>query len=628
MGEMPLFTGETLAEVLAQVRAGTSAHKAWLTWPLEDGRAGAMSRGEADSRLDEWGRQFAAWGLRPGDRVLVASRDDAAVATSVIACFTWGLSAAVLDPDGTAAETQPLIGLAKPAAWIMDAALVAAWEVESVQPRGAALTGGLAPGQGRGDSAPSSWAARLLRRPAPAAPFTPPLPASPDDAAEAYVLFTSGSTSRPKGVCISRGALLAHVRTLVRQLRHDADSRLVDPLLLHHTDGLVQGPVLAWLAGATCLRPMRFEVPTLEEFCVSLYRDRATHLIAVPTILSLILEGAEGLADTFDFRDFRIVVSTGGALGAGLWKRFEEKFRVRIANVYGLTETVTGGCFSGPDDASHRHGTVGKPVDCEVEITDEAGRPVPAGVAGELRMKGTHLMTGYLNDPEATAAALHDGWLRTGDLATRDGEGFVRIVGRLKSVVISAGQNIQPEEVDDVLRGVPGVRDAATFGIPDDRFGEILVGCVEIAEGSGLTEGVLVEACRGKISSYKVPRSLALVERLPRGPAGKVEIPAARHLFEEKRRQATLSATPAGGADVSRRVLELAAEIFHVAPERLSVASSPADTAGWDSFGHLSFVEALEHAFRFRLSTREVMSLKTIGDAERLVRAKTRPEAR
>jgi long-chain acyl-CoA synthetase len=626
MTESPLFVSTSLSQALARVRAATRPDKLWLTWPREDGRTGSMTWGQAAARIDLWGGLFAGWNLARGDRVLVASRDDAAVATAVLACLTWGFTAAVVDPGGTAPETAPLFALANPAAWIVDEAIVKVWALKG---RGVPLHAGLPQGQEAPGAAPASWAARLLRRPAAAPPASPPPPPPPDlpDSCAAWVLFTSGSTSRPKGVCISHGALLAHLRTLVRQLRHDADSRLVDPLLLHHTDGLTQGPVLAWLAGATCLRPTRFEVPALEDFCAALYRDRATHLIAVPTMLAILLENADGLEDTFESREFRGVVSTGGYLDASLWKRFEERFHVRVANVYGLTETVTGGCFSGPDDASHRYGTVGKPVDCEVAVTDEEGRSVAPGTPGELRMKGAHVMTGYIEDPGATAAALQDGWLRTGDLATLDAEGFVRIVGRLKSAVISGGQNIQPEEVDDVLRAAPGVRDAATFGIADERFGEILVGCVEATAEGGVTEGALIEFCRGKLSGYKIPRALAVVTALPRGAAGKVSIPAVRRMFEEWRR-GTVTAPAQDGNNLARRVIEIAAGVFHVVPELLGPSSSPADTPGWDSFGHLAFVEALEHAFGLRLSTREVMSLRSIADAERLMRAKPTRDAR
>lgn len=624
MSDLPLLVSSSLAAALAQVRAATRADKLFMTWPREDGRVGSLTWGEAAGRIDAWGRKFAAWMLRPGDRVLVASRDDAAVATAALACFTWGLGAIVADPSGTASETAPLLRIAGAAATIVDAPLRASWGL-AAGPRDVSLVNG-AP-EGEAPPAATSWASRLLRRaPAPPAGATEPVPPPPadlQDASEAYVLFTSGSTSRPKGVCISRGALLAHVRTLVRQLRHDADSRVLDPLPLHHTDGLTQGPVLAWLAGATCLRPMRFEVPALEAFCASVYRERATHLVAVPTMLAILLENLKGLEDTFEGAEFRAVISTGGFLDERLWARFQEAFRTRVANVYGLTETVTGGCFAGPDDATRRVGTVGKPVDCEIAVTDEAGREVAKGTPGELRMRGAHVMTGYLNDPEATAAVLRDGWLRTGDLATVDAEGFVRIVGRLKSVVISGGQNIQPEEVDDVLRAVPGVRDAATFGIPDPRFGEILVGCVETSEGGGATEAALFAACREKLSGYKAPRALALVERLPRGPAGKVAIPAARKLFEEARGRRDRPADPAT-PDVERRVFEIAAGIFHVPVERLGAASSPTDTPGWDSFGHLSFVEAIESVFQLRLGTREVLSIKSLADVARIVRSKAK----
>ena len=140
----------------------------------------------------------------------------------------------------------------------------------------------------------------------------------------------------------------------------------------------------------------------------------------------------EASENAFLTEDFRFIISTAGYLNETLWKRFESRFSVRIANIYGLTETVNGGLFCGPDDSSRRIGTVGKPVDCRALIVDENGKELPMGKEGELILSGEHLMSGYINDEKETAGVLKDGWLYTGDIATVDEEGFYRITGRKK----------------------------------------------------------------------------------------------------------------------------------------------------------------------------------------------------
>src|SRR5262249_39905226 len=160
-----------------------------------------------------------------------------------------------------------------------------------------------------------------------------------------------------------------------------------------------------------------------------IYRERITHLIAVPTLLAMIAQTGPEFSDSFATTDFRFVVSSAAPLAVSLWEEFQTRFRTRVANVYGLTETVVGGLFCGPSDADFGMGTVGRAVDCEARVVDADGKPLADGGTGELEMRGDNLLSSYYGDAEATAAALRDGWFRTGDLATREA-GFYRIVGR------------------------------------------------------------------------------------------------------------------------------------------------------------------------------------------------------
>src|SRR5262245_55076609 len=170
-------------------------------------------------------------------------------------------------------------------------------------------------------------------------------PARIDPEAIAYILFTSGSTATPKGVCISHRALFSHLATMRRQFGYDFDTRLLNILPLHHTDGMNHGPLSAFTCGGTSFRVQRFTLHQLGLLLDMIYRERITHMIAVPTLLAMIAQTGPEFSDSFATPDFRFVVSSAAPLAASLWQQFQTRFRTRVANVYGLTETVVGGLF-------------------------------------------------------------------------------------------------------------------------------------------------------------------------------------------------------------------------------------------------------------------------------------------
>ena len=198
-----------------------------------------------------------------------------------------------------------------------------------------------------------------------------------------------------------------------------------------------------------------------------LYRHAVTHLVTVPSVLALATALDESFDASFDYPEFRFLISTAAYLDPVLWESFEQRFGTQIVNVYGLNETVCETMYAGPSPEHRRLGSVGKPIDSYAKIIDENGRELSDEETGELLVAGDHLMSGYFNNPDATAAVLQDGWFRTGDLARRDKDGFYYITGRKKDLIISGGMNIYPEDVNGVLRSIPGVIDAVTFGLPD-----------------------------------------------------------------------------------------------------------------------------------------------------------------
>ena len=563
-------------------------------------------------------------GLVCGDRVVIATHDDIEASVLFLSLLRNGISAVNIDPDTKPHRFNHIIQVSQPRGIILDASLRGQWNPDGAdfileikdehRGKGNLFNKLLRKKEGinREDLPPDSYPS-LLRTLEPTDG-----PDVIDQDLDAYILFTSGTTSDPKGVRISHKNLFSHLHTLSRQFGYTRDSRILNTLMLAHADGIIQGPVIAFFNEASLYRPMRFEIKTLGALLDSIYTHRITHFVTVPTVLSLIEQLCRDKRDAFLTEDFQTVISTGAYLDARLWKSVEEYFQVRIANVYGLTETVTGGLFSGPGDNDHCIGTVGRPADCEVRIVDEQGTEVGTGEPGELLMKGDHVMKGYLNAPGATARVLREGWLSTGDIATVDEKGFYRIVGRKKNIVISGGINIHPEEITEVLNLSPHVGDAVTFGVPDGVWGERVVSAVSLTNPNSLSENDLISFCRTYLEETKVPDRIYVLPTLPKGPVGKVIIEKVKQVIQQidSHRNADLQ------GDLEYKVISIAAHCFKVNQSDLSIYHGPDDTTGWDSLTHLEFVAALEDHFGITFSPSEIMQIGRLSDAWKLITEK------
>ena len=597
---MPTPTGaDTVPNVIALLDAMASVEpqRAFIV-----AESGTLKFGDVVARLPGLTGAFSDMGLAPGARVVLATDDDLALATIFIALLRNDVTAVVLNPEVRATELARLIDAADPGGLIIDTRLVERL-LPDQRDRLPILRIDAAGGN---DSYPA-----VLKTARAAAP-----PQSVDPESTAYILFTSGTTSRPKGVEITHRGLFAQMGTFVRQYGFDKRTRLMNLLPLHHTDGLTQGVVVAACAGAVLLRPMRVRINLIGDFVNACHDLKATHLVTVPSLLALMLGLGERFQDALRSSWFRFVISTAAYLDPGLWQRFEEAFGVRVVNVYGLTETVCETTYCGPDDASRRIGTIGKPVDAEACIVDASGKEVPVNSEGELLVRGPHIMKGYFRLPDETAEVLRDGWLYTGDLATVDDEGFYRIVGRKKDVIISAGINVYPEDVNAVLRTVPGIVDAATIGLADERWGEVVVCGIVTQPGREPSEQQIAAHFLAQASPEKLPREFHFFEDLPRGPAGKVVKSELRRLIQERR--AAVHHTSAGGS-LRDRVFQEAARSFKCRAEDITVDSNPRNTPGWSSLAHVEFLMALEVEFSFNLQPDEIMRIDTIGDALALV---------
>lgn len=572
----------------------------------------SISYGELKIRIGQVAALLKQRQIGQGERVVIAGQDDAEIAQLFIALVCCGVTVVNLDPDTGPERAQALITKTAPALMLVDRDLLARWSLpltEHVLEMVPGAEGGKLLGRLLGKAAPREGLHGIL---AALEPVEPPEQISEETLA--YILFTSGTTSQPKGVSISHRALFSHLATLSRRYGYEPGSRILNTLMLSHADGMIQGPVIAFFNQATVLRPLKFEVTTIEPLLDAIYQLRITHMIAVPTMLALILRLGLDQVDAFQGGDFRLLVSCGAQLEKALWESFESTFRVPLINVYGLTETVVGGVFSGPAGESHQPGSIGLPEDCELRLIDAQGDTV---AEGELLMRGRLLMSGYFGEPGMTAEVLREGWFHTGDIARRDEAGRYWIMGRAKNIIIRGGYNIHPEEITEVLQRHPGVREAVTLGMADAVWGETVAALVAAGEGASTDE--LLAFCALHMEPRKVPTRLLVVPALPRGRSGKVLLEEARALLQQGGGcQATLTVS---SADVEQRILRVAAKCLNANLATLSLASTPQDIPGWDSLAHMELVCALEQEFGVQLSARDIMALDRLDKVLGLVGA-------
>jgi acyl-CoA synthetase (AMP-forming)/AMP-acid ligase II len=335
------------------------------------------------------------------------------------------------------------------------------------------------------------------------------------------ILFTSGTTGRPKGVIVSHGQTVRQAREwcVFAGLQPDDRYLIVNPFF--HMFGYKAGWLASLLRGATIFPVPVFDVPAVLSL---VERERITVLPGAPTIYRSILDHPRRAEH--DLTSLRVAVTGAANIPVSLIHEMRAELPFRsILTGYGLTEggTCTG---SRPDDDEETIATtVGRAMqDVEVVVADPSGREVERGTTGELLVRGHSVMRGYLDDPQATAAAIDArGFLHTGDLATMDERGYVRIVGRLKDMLIVGGFNVYPAEVENALLAHDAISQVAIVGMPDARLGEVAVAYVVAAPGKSVDPAEVVRWAREHLANYKVPRHVVVVAALPINATGKVQ---------------------------------------------------------------------------------------------------------
>lgn len=542
--------------------------------------------------------------LQIGDRVVIASHDDAEVALLFVAFMCNGITVINLDPETGSDRACALIDKAEPSLLIADSTLIQDWSLGSKP----ILTLTLFP-----SATKTGLAGKLFGKMPKREGFhgildevqRMPPPSDIPQETLAYILFTSGTTSQPKGVSISHRALFAHLNTLSSRFGYSEDSRILNILMLSHADGMIQGPVMGFFNHSAVYRPIRFEITRIDQLLDVVYQLRISHFVAVPTMLSLIHQFGLDQTDAFQGGDFRLLISCGAQLEQKLWEDFEAAFNVPIINVYGLTETVVGGCFSGPDAESRAPGSIGQPVDCEFLIVDSQGEPVTDGESGELLIRGDLLMSGYFRNEPLTQSVLRNGWFYTGDIARKDESNRYWIIGREKNIIIRGGLNIHPEEITEVIQRHPKVQEAITVGLPDPVWGEVVASLVVVSDETDAQS--LQTFCSSHLEPRKVPSRLKLIKSLPRGRSGKVIIDDAVQLLLEE--TGGIATQPSNDSELVGRILDITARCLRAERSSLKISHGPNDIPGWDSLAHLELVVTLEKEIGVKLSAREIMSL-------------------
>jgi len=334
----------------------------------------------------------------------------------------------------------------------------------------------------------------------------------------AVVLYTSGTTGRPKGAELTHAGLNRNQEVVARNLLLlTPDDVVMGCLPLFHVFGLTCGLNAAIASGATLTLIPRFSP---DKALAVIERDHVTIFEGVPTMYAAML-GTDPSSRP-DVTSLRLCISGGAAMPVEVMRQFEEAFGCIVLEGYGLSETSPVASFNHPH-APRKPGSIGTPIEgVDIRLVDQDRQEVPAGEVGEIEIRGHNLMKGYWQRPEATAATIRDGWLATGDMARADEDGYFYIVDRKKDLIIRGGYNVYPREVEEVLYEHPAVAEAAVVGMPHDSLGEEIGAAVVLKPGAEASPADLSAYVKSRLAAYKYPRKVWLTDSLPKGPTGKI----------------------------------------------------------------------------------------------------------
>jgi long-chain acyl-CoA synthetase len=339
-----------------------------------------------------------------------------------------------------------------------------------------------------------------------------------DDGDTALILYTSGTTGKPKGAELTHDNLRSATQISVDLVDSSPETVTFGALPLFHVFGLTSGLNSCVRVGACLTLLPRFDPGKALEI---VQRDKVTTFLGVPTMYAAMLHHDEH--DSFDTSSLDLCVSGGAAMPVEILRGFEEAFDCKILEGYGMSETCAIASFNRPD-RERKPGSIGIPVpDVEMKVVDGEGKEVPQGEVGEILIRGPVVMKSYWNREDATKDTLdEDGWLHSGDMASVDEDGYFFIVDRKKDMIIRGGFNVYPRELEEVLYEHPAVAEAAVVGIPHDSLGEEVGAAVALKAGQDVSTDELRDYVKQRVAAYKYPRVVWIADELPKGPTGKI----------------------------------------------------------------------------------------------------------
>jgi len=478
---------------------------------FEDANA-RVTYGELASRTANFAGHLADLGVNAGDTVAIFLPNGVSWIESCFAITRAGAIGVPISYDATESEiAYRLQDAACKAVITTDERAVV---LDAIKPQCPTVATTILVERGKDRATGLRYESLVTKKPA----SRPRDPSSIHDAA--YIIYTSGTTGRAKGVLLSVHSMLwvaASCWAPIAQLsEHD---KVLSPLPLFHSYALNLSVLSVLAAGASEYLMEKFST---SEALKLLETGEFTLFPGVPTMFHYMLEAARGKSKAV-LKNLRLAVSAGAIMPATLNREFEGHFGVTLLDGYGITETATMVTMNWPS-GGRVLGSCGLPIPgLAVRIVDAAtGKDVPAGSEGELVVRGPNVMIGYHNMPQETSTALRDGWYHTGDLARSDENGFLTITGRLKELIIRGGQNIAPAEIEEVVSIIDGVVDNAVVGLPHEHLGEVPALFVVKRGDSDVDAVQILEHCKKRLSSYKVPHSVHFVEQIPRTGSGKI----------------------------------------------------------------------------------------------------------
>jgi long-chain acyl-CoA synthetase len=448
-----------------------------------------------EDQIFAWRAKFAAQGISRGDTVVLLARNSPQWMASCFAALAEGLVVVPVNPALTANEVGHIVDHCEPRLLVADSDLIA-------------LCGG-------GAHTPQLAILEVLPQ-TPRTDRSPPISCQAAD--PAFIFYTSGTTGKPKGAVISHGSVLHTTALEAKHFTFTSDDTTLVVGSLAFIYPLVLNALSCLRGGAAIALTDKFH----PGHAIQMINQRTvTVLMGVPTMYVMLANYAQD--NSASMPSLRLCISGGAVLPPSLVERFVGIFGVQLFDLWGLSEATPLTSYKPGFDVRVRPGSCGRPLPgVQLKVVNEDGAELPVGKVGEVWASSRSVMLGYFRNPVATAETITARWLRTGDLGMMDPDGYLYILGRKKDVVIRAGANVYPSEVEEVIFKMRDVGECCVVGVPHDVYGEELAAFIVSRGGSQLSADSVRQHCRKLISEYKIPTTITFVESLPKGPTGKI----------------------------------------------------------------------------------------------------------